>query len=97
MIFTSTSFEVTPGHWTWVLDGDHYSLVQYVRHFAGSEILFDNSVQTKMGLRVPSLDAQLQFSHVLLNRNLNRSDAHGARKVARSVAQLENARGQHRL
>ena len=90
LIFTPSSFEVIPGHWTWVDNGDHDRLIRNVRRSAGTEFVFDNAKQTKMGLLVASLDAQLQSLRLLLERRSSKG-------LARAIAQLEKAREQRRL
>jgi hypothetical protein len=90
LLFGPGSFEAAPGHWTWAKDGTHERLVRSVGFWAGYEVLFDNPIQTKMGLLVPSLDAQIQFSHVLQSRK-------PAPEFARATALLENAHEQRRL
>jgi hypothetical protein len=97
LLFGPDSFEATPGHSTWIKDGTQDRLIRSVGFWAGSELLFDNPVQTKMGLLVPSLDAQIQFSRMLFNRELDLKQGERAKKVAIGLTQLEEAREQRRL
>jgi hypothetical protein len=90
LIFTPGSFEVIPGHWAWVDNGDHDRLIRNVRNSAGTEFVFDNAKKVKMGLLVASLDAQLQSLRLLLERR-------SSKNLARAIAQLEKAREQRRL
>jgi hypothetical protein len=87
LIFDPASFEATPGHQTWVKDGDHDHLVRAVEFWEGSEILFDNPLHSKMGLLVPSVESQVQFGRVLSPR----TQPWSAREKGRATAQLERA------
>jgi hypothetical protein len=97
LTFWPSSFEVVPGHWTWVVDGDHDPIVRSIGRYAGTEFLLDYTKQTKTGLLVPSLDAQLRFNHILLNRFQAEGHRWASKKIARTIAQLEEARVQRRL
>lgn len=90
LIFTPGSFEAIPGHWTWVDNGDHDRLIRSVRRSAGTEFVFNNAKQTRKGLLVASLDAQLQSLRLLLERR-------SSKNLAGAIAQLEKAREQCRL
>lgn len=89
LIFTPGSFEAIPGHGTWVENGDHDRLMRSVRSSAGTEFVLDDTKQTKMGLLVASLDAQLQSLSLLLERR-------NSKNLVRAITQLEAAREQRR-